>query len=345
MAPKKRQSGSPLKDRLLEEFYRFSFFKAVDLLESLFPDKDPLGQTLVPENEAVRFSVKPGFVFPPSEIANIKQGEEDGPVEMEVAFMGLIGPSGVLPNSYNELAEERVSKKDTGLTSFFDIFHHRLISLFYMAWKKHQFQANYIPGAKDRLSNYLLSLSGLGTPGLTEMIGLPEESLTFCSGLLSRPAPSAAAIEATVGYLSGAETQVEQFIEKAIHLDSEDRTCLGMANSELGTDTVCGTYIWDCQATFRVNLGPMGIKDFQRFLPSGDMLGPVFSLIKYMVGMEFEFEVRIFLRKEEVPPCVLGAETPVAARLGWTTWTKSGDMMHEENPYITFQENSLMTVN
>ena len=48
VAPEKRQSDSPLKDRLFEEFYRFSFFQAVHLLEMLFPGKKPLGQTLTP---------------------------------------------------------------------------------------------------------------------------------------------------------------------------------------------------------------------------------------------------------------------------------------------------------
>ena len=56
MDAKKRQSGTPLKDRLFEEHYNFSFFKAVSLLESLFPAKRPLGQTLEP--------VKKRCVFP-----------------------------------------------------------------------------------------------------------------------------------------------------------------------------------------------------------------------------------------------------------------------------------------
>lgn len=339
MAPQKRKPGITLKERLFEEFYSFSFFRAVNLLEYMSPDKQPLGTTLVPGQEAVRFSVKPGFFFPPSDISGLEQNDENRPAHMSVAFMGLIGPNGVLPHWYNELAMERNRKKNSSLAAFFDIFHHRLISLFYLAWKKHRFPENYLPGARDRLSRYMLSLSGLGTPGLSKMIGLPEESLAFYSGLLSRPAPSAVAIEAAVSYLAGTAVKIDQFIGQMVPIDMEDRTRIGAANSKLGVDTVCGSHVLDCQSKFRLNLGPMKYTDYLRFLPGGDMLKPVFSLVKYLVGMEYEFEVRIFLRHEEIPPCILGGET--APRLGWTTWIKSRDVMHEKDHGITFQENEL----
>jgi type VI secretion system protein ImpH len=256
---------------------------------------------------------------------------------MDVAFMGLIGPAGVLPHWYNELAIERLRQKDSTLTAFLDMFHHRLISLFYLAWKKHQFPATYLPGARDRLSGYLLSLNGLGTPLMAGMVGLPEESLIFCTGLLSRAVPSAAAIERAVEYLAGTSVTVDQFIERLVPISPEDQTQLGVANGHLGVDAVCGSHTWDCQATFRANLGPMGHSHFIRLLPSGDLLRPIFSLVKYMVGMEYEFEIRVILKREEVPPCVLGMEAPAPPRLGWTTWLKAPKIIPEDDPAITFQ--------
>ena len=343
MAAKKRQSSTPLIERLLEEPHGFSFFKAVHLLETLIPRKKPLGQTLNPGEEAVRFSVKPSFNFPPSDIAHMEHREEKGPVDMEVTFMGLVGPARILPNWFNELAIERVYKKDFSLTAFFNLFHHRLISLFYLAWKKHRFPENYQPGARDRLSKYLLSAMGLGTGELADKVGLPKESLIFCSGLLSRLAPSAVAIERAVEYLSGTQVEVEQLIERTIWLSPEDQTQIGVANSKLGVDTVCGSYVWDCQSTFRIILGPMGFDYFLRLLPSGDLLRPIFSLVKYMVGIEYEFETRIVLKREEVPPCVLGMDAPSPPLLGWSTWIKSPEVMHEEDPYITFHQGQLMS--
>lgn len=338
MGAKKRQSDTTIEERLIDEYFTFSFFKAVNLLENLHPEKPPLGQTLEPFREPVRFSVKPGAIFPPSDIASLTDGETDTPAQMAVAFMGLIGPSGVLPYWYNELAQERNLKKDTSLASFLDLFHHRLITLFYLAWKKHRFPENYTPGADDRLSRYLLSLIGLGTPGLTAMIGLPEESLAFYSGLLARPVASAVAIESTVAYLAGTEVWVDQFIDRLLPLDPEDQTRIGMANGRIGEDAVCGSHVWENQTKFRVNLGPMSFQEFSRFIPSGDMLRPIFSLVRYMVGAEFEFEICLYLKREEVPPCILGDPSPTGPKLGWTTWAMTPGETFDEDPCLTFQE-------
>jgi len=344
VAPEKRQASSSLEERFEEEFYTFSFFKAVDLLEKLYADRKPLGQTHDPRQEAVRFSVKPGLAFAPSDIAGFLPPADDTPCTLEIAFMGLLGPSGVLSHWYNEVAVARRRQKDLTISAFFDIFHHRLISLFYLAWKKHQFPISYLPGSRDKLSGYLLSLAGLGTTGLRGRIGLPEESLSFYSGLLSRQIPSAVSIESAVAYYSGTTVAVDQFIERMIPLSPEDQTSIGAANASLGEDTVCGSFVWDCQTKFRVSLGPMRLDEFLRFMPSGDLLRPIFSFVRYMVGIEYEFEVRVLLKRDEVPPCILGADSP-APRLGWSTWLQSPGYDFQDDPYIIFEEEGVEMMN
>ena len=344
MAPEERQSGPPLIKRLFEEYYRFSFFRAVALLEGLSPGKKKLGETLVPDEEAVRFSVPPSLSFPPSDLAGLRQERGEGPVKVDVAFMGLTGPSGVLPHWYNELAISSFQTsraKGSAMVDFLDLFHHRLLSLFYLAWKRVRLPARYLAGAGDRLSGYLLSLIGLGTPGLKGRIGLPEESLIFCSGLLAMQVPSAAAIQSTVEYLSGTRAEIHQLVERVIPLDPKDWTCLGSANAELGVNAVCGAETLENGSKFRIHLGPVGYGHFVRFLPTGDLLGPIFSLVRYMVGIEYAFETRVFLRAEEVPPCRIGMTGPSSPRLGWSTWVRTEGVALKEDPSVTFQEGDL----
>ena len=219
MATAKRQQDSALRHRLFREFYRFPFIQAVHLLERFFPNKKKLGGTLVPGEEVVRFSVKPDLAFPPSDISKLEHPDLQKPVSMEVAFMGLIGPSSVLPHSFNELALERLHHKDTTLVAFLNMFHHRLISLFYLAWKKYKTALVYQMDGRDPVSSCFLNLAGLGTPGLLERMQLPDESIIpFCCGLLSRTAPSAAAIESAVSCFTGETVRVDSFIERLVPL-------------------------------------------------------------------------------------------------------------------------------
>lgn len=338
MAPEKRVQDPSLIQRLREEFYRFTFFQAVHLLELLSPEKSLLGDALSPVNEAVRFRVSPGFSFPPSDISSLEQGDVAGRTDMEVTFMGLVGPNGVLPDWYNALAIERNRQNDYSLTSFLDIFHHRFISLFYLAWKKYRLTVSHLADGEDRISRSLLSLVGLGTPGLSWRIGLPPESFIYNGGLLSRQVPSAVVLESAVSYYCGTEVNVCQFIDRIIPLDPEDYTLLGMANAELGVDTICGSEAWENQTKFRLELGPMDYGRFIRLLPTGDMYQPIMSLVRYMAGIEFDFDIRLILRREDVFPCRLGGmETPISPKLGWTTWFTTPGETYHENPCVTLQ--------
>lgn len=342
MAAKKRQSGTSLGSRLSDEFFRFSFFRAVTLLERFSPERKRLGEAMDPAEEAVRFTVKPGLAFPPSDIAGLRKPESKKQTEMEVCFMGLTGPSGVLPHWYTELMLERVKAGDLTLVDFLNIFHHRLITLFYLAWKRTRLTASFEDGGKDRLSSYLLSLIGLGTEGMRGRIGLPEESLIFCSGLLGRSVPSAAAVESAVRYMAGADVNVEQFVDRMVPLDPSDFTALGSANASLGVDTICGSFVHDCQSKFRIRLGPVPYRQYCRLLPGGDLLKPIFALVRYMVGIEYEFEILVVLMAGEAPACRLGAVSPDSPQLGWSTWLKSPDSTLAQDPHVAFQEGDVL---
>jgi type VI secretion system protein ImpH len=334
MATEERQTDTSVRERLYRSFHGFSFFRAVDLLERFSHGAKPLGRTLIPSEEPVRFSVRPGLAFPASDISDLREKPGNAPAEMAVAFMGLLGPSGVLPHWYNELALERAKKRDTGFAAFLDIFHHRLVTLFYLAWKKHRFPENYLAGAGDRLSGYLLSLAGLGTGGMVGRLGVPREALAFYCGLLSLPTASALGIEAAVEYFTGTRARVEQFIEQEVLLEPGDLTAVGLRNGLLGVDAVCGDRIRECQSRFRVLLGPVPLGTFRRMLPTGDLLFPIFSFIRYRAGMEFEFDIRIALNKAEVPRGVLGT---ASCLLGWSSWIAAGEHTFPDDPHVTFR--------
>src|SRR3546814_317000 len=90
--------------------------------------------------EAVRFGVIDSLSFPPGEITALQPAPEqvDAELRMTVAFLGLTGPSGVLPHHYTRWLIARARARDPGPRDFLELFNHRLLLLFWHAWRKHR---------------------------------------------------------------------------------------------------------------------------------------------------------------------------------------------------------------
>src|SRR5271166_3700414 len=187
-------SGSTAEAELRNEPFLFEFFQAVRLLERFFPDRSPVGGFNPPSAEVVRFLANSTLAFPASEVQSLEWPNKDDPGRMKVNFIGLTGPEGVLPLYYTSLLAERARSGDRSAVDFFDIFNHRIISLFYLAWEKYRFSVAYEREGLDPFSHHLMDLIGMGTPGLQNRLPVPDDSLLYYSGLLSQKPRSAEAL-------------------------------------------------------------------------------------------------------------------------------------------------------
>jgi type VI secretion system protein ImpH len=308
MATEERKQNSDVKQRLMDQACSFSFFKAVHLLEGFAGGRAP-GQSLSPAKDPVRFRVLPGFSFPASDIAAVRNGNRAPIPEMTVNFMGLIGPKGVLPDWYNEHALQMNHQKAHAFNAFLDLFHHRLISLFYLAWKKYRLAENYQPDGGDPISSSLAELAGIGPAEQDrdpEFYQNARRRLIYFSGLVSRVVPTASVIETIIANAVGAPARVEQFVMRMIAVHRENRSRLGKKNGTLGEDAMCGGRIRDINNTFVVKLGPLTWKKYLAFQPCSRNLEMVQRLIGRIAGIEYEFEVHLILKGPEIPGLSLG---------------------------------------
>lgn len=177
-----------VEDWLFQEGYAFDFFQAVRLLEQLDAVRAPVGRAGAPDAEAVRFHSRLSLDFPPSTIYEIKHPTPELPLPaLTAAFMGMTGPSGVLPRHYTELLMrlEREAKgaEKRALRAWFDLFNHRFISLFHRAWDKYRFflafeRGEYSRREPDPFTLGLLSLIGLGAPALRNRLYIVRRDVT-----------------------------------------------------------------------------------------------------------------------------------------------------------------------
>ena len=226
--------------RLFAEGFAFDFFQAVRLLQALDPSRPAVGRGGPPSAEAVRFRAHASLSFPPGSIQDLTAAKEAGrPPELIQSFLGLTGPSGVLPRHYTEmilrLDFERRGSERHALRDWLDLFNHRMTSLFYRAWEKYRpyldrEREGLRPDAgPDAFALGLLSLVGHGTPALrgrlvvgpAELKGEgPEKAhrarvddlaLIHYSGLLSHRPRSAAGLRAILLDYFGLGVEIEQF--------------------------------------------------------------------------------------------------------------------------------------
>lgn len=319
-------ADKPLNQILIDEPYRFEFFQAVRVLEKVFPERRAVGRNAMPNEEVVRFRSRVALDFPASEVHEIRESIDDRTgvqkLEMLVNFMGMVGVSGVLPQPYTDLVLDRIRHRDTAMWSFLDIFTHRAVSMFYRSWRKYRFPIGYERG-NDDFTGYLFDLVGLGTKGLRGRMSLPDESLLPYAGLIAQKPHSCNALENILSDYFGTRAKVKQFFGQWLALDRSDYTKLGEKNSILGESAIVGTRIWEQQSKFRVQMGPLDFKQFQAFLPNGSAHQPLRSIVKFMAGLEFDFDIQLVLKKKQVPSSILTTRAQRKPMLGWTTFLKT----------------------
>lgn len=335
MEPSRGGTNPPLNDELFAHGYDFQFFQAIRLLGWIFPLRQSIGREASPMDEIVRLKAHLSLAFPPSAIHQIDNNAEGGPPLMTVAFLGLTGPQGILPESYTEDLIARRMKKDRSTAAFFDIFNHRLLCLFYRAWEKHRFFISYerkqvspASAREEGFTSYLFDLIGMGTGGLRSRLGIRAETLLLYAGLLAQRPHSASALAGILRDYFRVSVQIEQFRGKWFSLEDDSLTYLqtGRGQNQLGFGAIAGDAIWNPQARFRVRLGPLTYARFTAFLPGGKALSEARELIRFFVGKALKFDFQLVLLAAEVPECRATDELERSPRLGLTSWLERQDI-------------------
>ena len=335
-------AGCEVEEKLRREPYSFDFFQAIRLLEKFRPERKSVGQFVHPAAEIAHFRAHPSLAFPASQIQDL-EWPEDGPVRMLVNFMGLIGPEGVLPNPYTSLIIERQRDGDNTLRDFLDIFNHRIISLFYRAWRKYRVDVACERGERELFSRHLLSLLGLGTEGMRDRQTLSDESLIYYAGLLAQRPRSAQALQQILSDYFDVPVGIEQFSGGWCRLDPETQYRLSEENSdsgELGFGAVVGDEMWNQQSRVRIVIGPLTLERYADFLPDGQSFEPLRGWVRFFSNDEWDFELKLILEREQVPACTLGADGVSGPQLGWVSWVKSAPFQRDPGDTVLALEST-----
>lgn len=312
-------------DWLFAEAYRFDFFQAVKLLETLATLAGP-GDTVAvgagsdPEREAVRFASKVRLDFPASDLETVEPPAAGEPARMTVNFFGLAGSEGPLPMPLVEILQDRQRERDYGPRDFLDIFHHRLLAILYRGAKAHRPALTAGAPEESAPADYLRAFAGLGQPGLRNRQAVPDAALLRYAGLLCQRPRSAVGLERILADYFQLPIAVRQMQGRWRALAPEERTAIGWSgqNQALGAGAALGERMWDQAGGIEIEAGPLTLAQFMDLLPGGAAQRALRDLTRFYAGALLAFSVRLVLRAPEVPQARLGA-----ARLGWTSWIRT----------------------
>ena len=333
MADSTGKQTSELMDRLAAEPFAFDFFRALRLIENRFPAKPRIGKSLSPRDDALRLGQVPSLAFAPSTLAEFRPAAEDRPAKLSVNFLGLLGPNGPIPLHITEYARERLRHAhDPTLARFLDVFHHRILSLFYRCWATNQKAVDMDRPKEARFPTYIGALFGIGSDPLRNCDALPDNAKLYFSGHLGCKTRHAEGLEQIVADFFGIPAKVLTFVGQWLTLPSDSRCRLGESpeTGTLGATAIVGSRVWETQLKFRLRLGAMRLKDVYRMLPVGDAFRRLKCWVLNYAGQEYFWDVQLVLKAEEVPETCLGK----AGLLGWTTWLKSKPFVRDADELV-----------
>jgi type VI secretion system protein ImpH len=305
--------------------YRFDFFALMRRVESLRPESPRIGQALRPSQEALRLGQEPELDFAPAALASF--GQEGGTApRLGVRFFGLLGSQGPMPLHLTEYVRERQRfRNDPTAARFLDIFHHRLLSLFYRAWAQSQPAVQHDRPADDRFAAWLGASFGQGAETRTQG-HLPEAARLFQAGLLGTRSRHPEGLTKILSQFFEVPVRIEPYIAHWMAIESDDRTRLGHARNRpersastpaaLGSAATAGHKLRDRQYKFRIALGPLTLAQYRNFLPGGAAWLQLRDWVHQYTGLDLLWDVQLTLARAEVPEPRLGRRVP----LGVCAW-------------------------
>lgn len=318
-----QQALQTLLQNVSENPYGYDLFNLLRQLEACIADYPLLGRAQRYRHEPLQLGQEPYCAFASASVAKLYHYQGKRKSKLSIYSFGLFGPNGPMPLVFTEYARERLTHHgDATLSEFVDIFHNRLIMLFYRAWANAQSCAS-LDRSNDSFTRYIASLTGHGVDPHHSPDSIASHARWHHSGHLVQQSRCAEGLTSILHNYFAVPVSIEQFVAHWLELPIEQRSRLcGSQGAQLGHDTVLGKKIMDRQQHFRIHLGPLTHEQYQEFLPSRPKYVQLREWVRNYIGIELSWDVRLLLcnRKQNT-----GMQLGAKHHLGWNSWLGERD--------------------
>jgi type VI secretion system protein ImpH len=273
-------------------------------------------------SEPVRFRHDPGFGFHSADIVEATLVEPaDAPcyVELTTSFCGLTGAVSPLPPGLVEHLGRDDNDDNAVQRAFLDLFHHRLLGLFFRGLLKCDLARGSEPDGRGRTLDWVLLMAGLAPLHAERLTGLSRPQLLSLAPLLVTYPHNVERIAVALRFilhdvLGGAELHILQLRGTLAEIEPGSRVRLGI-DLRLGQTSTLGQRAPAPSSELVVHIMPLPPEACARLRPGGDR----FAELSAVAGLFCPETIRVSveLTPTNTPPARLGAR---GARLGRDAW-------------------------
>ena len=313
---------------LLRDGHEFSYFQTLRLLR-LFSREGSRKSVFEPIESLIRVRPHLSLAFPPADVKRIEENDdEDGPRFVAVAnFLGLYGSSSPMPTFYTEDLMDEAAEDESTARDFFDVVNGRLFQLLFKCMMKYNQFLQIAEEDNDENIERLYCMLGLGDAPLRMDLSEPRRLIRYI-GLFTQYPRSALGLQTLLSDALGkAPVNIVPCLYRRAKIPEDQRMKFGGPVGTLGVDAVVGEEIDDRMGKFRVQVGPLKRDLFPKFFPGSRLYEDMVALTRLYVLDPLEFDMEVILAAGEARQICLGA--PEWSRLGWDTWSFSGDELGE----------------
>ena len=292
-----------------------------ELLRQLERDGRLFGRAGLPDREPARLAQELRMGFALRDVASLAPGSDAAPARASVVLFGLFGPEGPMPLHLSRRVLDRLAQRwfaagvegatsDTTFLDFANLAQHRMIALFYRAWADQTPAVQVERDGGGRLRTMLGALAGADAATL-------RRAKLDQAAALGHQVLGPERLAGLVATAIGVPVRIREFVGAWSAIPARLQSRLGAAHATLGRGAALGPRVFSRQQRIEVRIGPLGLADYQRFLPGGSGLADLRLALLHGLGETLDVDVRPMLRRDEIPNARFGT-----ARLGRTAWMK-----------------------
>ncbi len=291
-----------------------TFFREVWRTERQLPGEKAgyhrIGHDGWPERELVRFHSSQHMGYASRDVAERKVRQLSNgmqQVDLTVDTMGLTGARGALPAHYSELVLSQLKQKSPAMRDFFDLFNHRLLSLYYRSWEKTQPAVHQERHGEDVFTGILKALTG--SEQLWEI---------WYGGAMARSARSAATLRSVLSDVAGMPVEVRTLKGGWVRLSAEDQSRLPSRVNAPGQyarlgEAMLGSRAWLADRGADIVFHPKNRAQVRDILPQGRCSYAIARMANRLVGGQISVRYLLVARAADLTGTRLGQQGRLGA--------------------------------